>query len=270
MPAGFVNKLPGGIKVEHLPAERDWGDVDMDSPPKGCGHTTETPSLPSYGAGQTDAPTFTIGEDTVWQHRALGKSCGTLQNQAGGMPETNRFIRIQFELIGFSSQESWLPKSSFQADALGAIKELARDKLDVPTDHVWPDVQDDGTIATEDYRRRHSKFPDIPGWYGHVEIPENDHWDWGSLLWDEVEAGPQLVDALAFVERFKNNAGEWRSREISPFFSSKGALRDWAVVPDTSSNVDTEDELRRTIFDALFENRVFVAERRVPADKVRD
>ena len=32
----------------------------------------------------------------------------------------------------------------------------------------------------------------------------------------------------------------------------------------------TEDELRRSLFDALFENRVFVAERKVPADKVRE
>jgi hypothetical protein len=45
---------------------------------------------------------------------------------------------------------------------------------------------------------------------------------------------------------------------------TKAALRDWAVVPDTSSNIDTEDELRRSLFDALFENRVFVAERKVP------
>ena len=162
MATGFINKLPGGIKVEHLPADKDWGDVDLDSPPKGCGHTTEVAGLPSYGPGQTDSPTFTIGEDTVWQHRGLGKSCGTLQNLAGGIPQTNRFIRIQFELIGFSSREKWLPKSSFQVEALGAIKELARDKLDVPPDHVWPDKQEDGTIADVDYHRRHSKFPDVP------------------------------------------------------------------------------------------------------------
>jgi hypothetical protein len=270
MPAGFINKLPGGIKVEHRPADKDWGDVDLDSPPKGCGHTTEVDGLPSYGPGQTDAPTFTIGKDTVWQHRGLGKSCGTLENDAGGMPETNRAIRIQFELVEFSTREKWLPKPSFQVEALGAIKELAQDKLDVPPGHVWPDQQDDGILATEDYHRRASKFPTVPGWYGHVEIPENEHWDWGSLLWDDLGAGPQLVDALAFVERFKNAAGKWRSREISPFFSTKAALRDWAVVPDTSSNIDTEDELRRALFDALFENRVFVAERKVPADKVRD
>jgi hypothetical protein len=203
----------------------------------------------------------------VWQHRGLGKSCGTLRNDPGGIPETNRFIRIQFELIGFSSQESWLPSSSFQRDALAAIKELAHDKLGVPRNHVWPDKQDGGTIAVESYHRRHSKFPNVPGWYGHVEIPENSHWDWGSLRWNDLEAGPNMVNALAFVERFKNNQGKSRSREISPFFSNKTALRDWAVVPD-GSNIDTFDELRRSLFNAMIENRVWVAKRRVLENKI--
>lgn len=269
MADGFINKLPGGIEVVHRPAERQFGDVDMDSPPKGCGHTTEGGNLPSYGEGQTDAPTFTIGTDTVWQHRGLGKSCGTLRNEPGGIPETNRFIRIQFELIGFSSQESWLPSSSFQREALAAIKELAHDKLDVPRDHVWPDRQDDGTIAVESYHRRHSKFPNVAGWYGHVEVPENSHWDWGSLRWNDLDAGPNMVDALAFVERFKNSQGKWRSREISPFFSNKAAVRNWAVIPD-GSNLDDMDELRRSLFDALLENRVRVAKRKVPEDKIRE
>jgi hypothetical protein len=221
------------------------------------------------GEGQTNAPTFTVGQDNVWQHRGLGKSCGTLQNDAGGIPETNRFIRIQFELIGFSTRELWLPSSSFQRDALAAIKELAHDEVGVPRDHVWPDKQDDGVLATEGYHRRHSKFPNVAGWYAHVEIPENSHWDWGSLRWDDLDAGPAMVDALAFVERFKNAQGNWRSREISPFFSSRAAARDWAVTPDTG-NPDEEDELRRALFDALFENRVRIAKRRVPEDKVTE
>jgi hypothetical protein len=269
MPRGFIRKLPGGIKVEHRPADQQFGDVNLDSPPKGCGHTTEGTSLPDYGPGQTDAPTFTVGTDTVWQHRGLGKSCGTLRNAAGGH-ETNRFCRIQFELIGSSTRESWLPSSSFQREALAAIKELAHDKFGVPRDHVWPDKQPDVKLATMAFRRRHSKFPNVPGWYGHVEIPENDHWDWGSLRWNDLEAGPQMVDALAFVERFKNPAGKWRSREISPFFSTKGALRNWAVVPDNPARLeDEEDELRRSLFNALTENRVLVAKRKVPEDKVR-
>jgi len=200
--AGFINKLPGGIEVIHRPAAKDWGDVDLSSPPKGCGHTTETTSLPSYREGQRDAPTFTVGFDKVWQHRGLGKSCGTLQNLAGGV-ETNRLIRIQFELIGSSTRESWLPAGSFQREALAAIKELAHDELDVPPGHAWPDKQDDGDRANMAYPRRHSKFPSVPGWYGHIEIPENEHWDWGSLRWDDLDAGPAMTDALAFVERFR-------------------------------------------------------------------
>jgi hypothetical protein len=272
MPKGFIRKLPGGIKVEHRPAEKQWGDVSLNSPPKACGHTTEGTSLPSYREGQKDAPTFTVGQETVWQHRALGKSCGTLENDAGGH-ETNRLCRLQFELIGFSSRESWLPSSTFQREALAAIKELAHDKFGVPRGHVWPDMQDSGILATEKYHRRHKKFPNVPGWYGHVEIPENAHWDWGSLRWDDLEAGPQMVDALAFVERFKTPAGKWRSREISPFFASRDALRNWAVVPDQPKRAgveDTEDELRAKLFSAMIENRVWVAKRKVPEDKVRD
>jgi hypothetical protein len=117
--------------------------------------------------------------------------------------------------------------------------------------------------------RRHSKFPSVPGWYGHVEIPENSHWDWGSLRWNDLEAGPNMVDGLAFVERFKNSR-KWRTREISPFFSNRAALRGWAVKSDSPSNVDTEDELRATLFQAFFVNRVCVAERKVLEDKARD
>jgi hypothetical protein len=78
-----------------------------------------------------------------------------------------------------------------------------------------------------------------------------------------------MVDALAFVERFKDASGKWQSREISPFFSSKAALRDWAVVPDLPDNVDVEDELRQALFDALCENRVWVATRKVLAENVQ-
>jgi len=265
-PSGFIRKLPGEIKVTHRPAEKQFGDVNFDSPPKGCGHTTETTGLPSYGRGQTDAPTFTIGTDTVWQHRGLGKSCGTLRNLAGGH-ETNRLFRIQFELIAFSTREPWLPSSSFQREALAAIKELARDELGVPRKHVWPDKQDDGILATTAYPRRHSRFPNAAGWYGHVEVPENDHWDWGSLRWNDLNAGPQMVDALAFVERFRTPAGRMRSREISPFFAGKPALRDWAVVPD-GPNADNMDELRGRLFNAMISNRVWVAKRKVPENKV--
>jgi hypothetical protein len=46
-------------------------------------------------------------------------------------PRNEPVFRIQFELIAFSERESWLPSSSFQQEALAAIKELARDELGV-------------------------------------------------------------------------------------------------------------------------------------------
>jgi hypothetical protein len=88
------------------------------------------------------------------------------------------------------------------------------------------------------------------------------------MRWDDLDPGPGMTDALAFVERFKDAHGRWQTREISPFFASKAVLRDWAVVPDSPSNVDTEDELRRSLFNALCENRVWVAKRKVPAEDV--
>jgi hypothetical protein len=269
MATGFLSTLPGGIAVIKKQADKEWGDVDLDSPPKGCGHTTEGDGLPGYRTGMRDAPTFTVGKNKVWQHRVLGKTCGTLQNAAGGV-DTNRLIRIQFELVGFSTTEPWLPSGSFQRDALAAIKELAFTELDVPRDHVHPDVQDTGVVlASTEYRRRKSKFPNVAGWYGHVEIPENDHWDWGSLLWNQIGGQSEaLVDALAFVKRVKNTAGEWTTEEISPFFADKAALRNWAVVPD-GANADNEDELRKSLFDALCENRVWVAKRKVQESKLR-
>ena len=269
MPTGFVSTLPGGIEVAHRPAEKDWGGVDLDSPPKGCCHTTEGTGLPTYGAGQSDAPTFTIGPAKVWQHRALGRGCGTLQNDEGGVA-TNTLVRIQIEIIGFASRQSWLPTASFQREAIAAVKDLAHEELGVPRTHVWPDLQDADDMDTEAHARRHAKFPQVAGWYGHVEIPENDHWDPGSLRWEDLglESAPDLVDALAFVARVRRPDGKSRSREISPFFATKSALRNWAVVAD-GPNANLEDDLRKEFFDALCENRVWVARRKVGADLVQ-
>jgi hypothetical protein len=55
--------------------------------------------------------------------------------------------------------------------------------------------------------------------------------------------------------------------EISPFFASRAALRNWAVVPD-GANVDLDDDLRKSLFDAMCENRVWVAKRQVAENEI--
>ena len=267
MATGSIDHLPGKIPVRQVPMGTDWGPVDMSSPPKGVAHTTEGLSeVPNYGGA---SPHFTIGQKSVSQHRPLGHMAGTLRNESGGV-ETNRLVRLQFELVGFSSLKPWLPESSFQREALAGLFEFAEKELDIPKMHVWPDALEDGHVwATIDNPRRPKKFPDVAGWYFHGEVPENTHWDMGSCLISKLMDGtddPEMVTAFALVEVKRAPSGGLISDEISPFFSSKKALRDWAV----HSKEGQEDQLRKRVWDAMVDNRVHVASRRVKDTEVRE
>ncbi|MDP9223572.1 MAG: hypothetical protein M3P18_06895, partial [Actinomycetota bacterium] len=87
---------------------------------------------------------------------------------------------------------------------LSGLFELADKDLDIPKTHVWPDPLEPGHIwASEDNPRRAKKFPSVAGWYGHGEIPENDHWDMGSCLISKLMVGDddrEMVDTFALVE----------------------------------------------------------------------
>jgi hypothetical protein len=263
---GWIKQLPGKVPVRQVPMGVFWGKVDLNSPPKAVAHTTEGLSeVPNYGGS---SPHFTIGQKFVSQHRPLGDMAGTLRNASGGV-ETNRLVRLQFELVGFSSLQPWLPDSNFQRDALSGLFELAEKELDIPRKHVWPDALEPGHIwAALDNPRRPKKFPDVPGWYFHSEIPENDHWDMGSCLISKLMEGadePQMVPAFAMVEVQRAETGGLIADEISPFFASKAALRDWAVRPREGK----EDTLRKRVWNAMVENRVQVAERKVKETEIR-
>jgi hypothetical protein len=260
MRTGWVTKLPGGIPVRKVPMGVFWGKVDSNSPPKGVAHTTEGFSeVPNYGGA---SPHFTIGEKHVSQHRPLGDMAGTLRNEAGGV-ETNRLVRLQFELVGFSSLKPWLPDSTFQRDALAGLFEMADKDLGIPKTHVWPDPLEPGHIwASETNPRRDKKFPSVAGWYCHGEIPENDHWDMGSCLITKLMQGDddrEMADMFSLVEVKRAKTGGLVADEISPFFSSKAALRDWTI----RSGKDEEEKLRKRVWDAMLDNRVQVAKRRV-------
>jgi hypothetical protein len=51
--------------------------------------------------------------------------------------------------------------------------------------------------ATESFQRRNAgKWGVEAGWYGHVEIPENSHWDPGALLWSSIIARAHELDTM--------------------------------------------------------------------------
>jgi hypothetical protein len=263
MQTGWLNKLEG-ITVTRNPQGSFIGKVITSSPAKGGGHTTEGTGLPNYGG---NAPTFTIGRDTLWMHRPLGDVCGTLANSSGIPGETNRIVRMQFELVGFSTRELWLPEFSFQRDCLEAIKEFGKEKMGIPPKHVWPDQLPDGIIASPNFHRRHQKWPNVAGWYAHSDVPENSHWDWGSLRWNDLKITPDMVPSYAFVIRVKKDDGTWGSKEASPFFSEKDGLWDWMILGEKGEPGETR--LRKEVRAAMLESRCWVAKRKVREDRIK-
>ena len=199
MQTGWL-KRAGSHAVEHYPCPHPGVPVDMDAPPAGCLHTIEG-SLESGLAvfRQHFAPTFPAGRDVsgqlrLLQHVPLGYIASALENDPGGV-ETNRLFRVQIEVAGFSKLEPWVPtwplrSATIDEGMLGLLADLfatLESACGIPLSRPWPDTLKSGLVwATEGNPRRIAKgakqpFGRVPGWYAHVDVPENAHWDTGSL-----------------------------------------------------------------------------------------
>lgn len=170
---------------------------DMSKPPAGVGHTTEGGWSGSMSVFQQHyAPNFMIGRDDqgdvrIVQFVPIGYMAAALANPAGG-GETNAWARVQFELVGQSSLRPWLPGSDV-VKALAAFFWSMEQLVGIPLSRPFPDTLDNRTWATPSNPRRQSGlWGRTPGWFNHLEVPENDHWDMGAFQWREVfkEAGP--------------------------------------------------------------------------------
>lgn len=211
----------GGVAVERptvapngRPIKRSRERVPTAQEPNGVLHTTEghwDPSLNVFTS--TGTPTFMIGHERlravgsnapasgsrirVAQFMPIGEMALTLQNAAGGT-ETNRETVVQIELIGFSKFDKWSPP----APVLKVLADLFRqlhDACGIPLQRGG-----DGT-------RNESLWDGKAGWFGHLEVPENDHtdvrnFDWQKLLraagttaerWEIVSGGEVLFHTPA-------------------------------------------------------------------------
>lgn len=180
-----------GVPVERISGvKRSFTTANMSAPPKAVMHTTEGGWDGSLNVFKTSTgtPTFMIGRDgtklRVAQFMPIGEMALTLKNPSGGV-ETNRVCRVQIELVGFSKKELWLPDEKTTealADLMGQIK----DKAQVPLRRGG-----DGT-------RNVSRWLNASGWFGHVEVPENDHVDPGNLNYTKLFAlaGQEEIDLI--------------------------------------------------------------------------
>lgn len=186
--AEWLTKV-GPYKVEHVPAPGPSEPWDRWVPAKGLLHTTEGSNV--EGALSVFRvhfrPKFTVGRDRkrkvrILQHSPLSRMDAALANLAGGV-ETNRHVRVQVEIVGFSQSHTWLPSSEV-TDALAHLLLVCRDRLDIPLRH-------------RSVNRDVKLWDKTAGWVGHRDAPENNHIDPGALDYSALfrrcaELGPHL------------------------------------------------------------------------------
>lgn len=177
-----------GIKVEHVPCPHPNLKVDVTKPAAGVMHTTEGSSIDGALAvfKQHDTPHFVVGPGRILQLVPLGYAAAALKHI--GSPPTNEWARVQIELVGFSQEHQWQPGGATR-EALVKLLAACRDFAGIPLLRPFPDAMPPKPWATSSFKRRLSgRWGSTAGWFGHIEIPENDHWDPGWLAWGSLLA----------------------------------------------------------------------------------
>jgi hypothetical protein len=169
------------------------GPVNLRAPRAGVLHTTEGSFEGAYNEFRTKyAPHFLIGRDKAGKVRivqfvSLGNYASALENHSGGV-ETNTIAVAQIELVGYSKQAPWQADAGV-SDALASLLAELHTVCGIPLTRPFSDAMPPGPWAVESFSRRHAgKWGRVAGWYGHIEIPENSHWDPGAYKWTALLA----------------------------------------------------------------------------------
>jgi hypothetical protein len=90
-------------------------------------------------------------------------------------------------------QSLWLPPNSSLSPVVAIMRWAVGDPLNIPLTRpvkTWLDDCSDVKLpwAVSNNARRIAKsiWPKVPGWYMHMEVPVNNHWDCGALRWREM------------------------------------------------------------------------------------
>lgn len=176
----------GRYAIAKIPCPHPSGSVDLSKPPVGVLHTTEgswDSALAKFE--REDAPTFLVGPNRIAQLVPLGSPAAALENHPGGV-ETNRWARAQIEVCGFS-QENPYSFASSTTDPLASLLASLAVNAGIPLSRPYPDAMPPTPWATYSFPRRHDgHWGTTAGWFGHVEVPENAHWDPGALRWADL------------------------------------------------------------------------------------
>lgn len=176
-----------GYRIEKIPCPHPGERIHPVYP---CGvlHTTEGSWEGSMSVfRQHYAPHFLVGKDRAGNVRIaqlvpLGYMAAALENDAGGV-DTNRLASVQIELVAHSSEQPWSVGADVTA-ALAALLAKLKQEQGIRLRRPFSDTMPPKPWATESFARRRAGFwGKFNGWFGHVEVPENAHWDPGAYKW---------------------------------------------------------------------------------------
>lgn len=181
----------GSFPIERRELPDPGGFQPMLPAPKGCLHTTEGTDVDQawgYHKAKGWASHFYVGEGRIIQARNLQHVGTTLR---GGFDVNKHFIQIEavFRVADIGLKTHLMKPSTLEP--LLALMETLRDTVGIPLKRPteWPDQLPGGVWAVEGNPRRQDGYAFTrPGWYGHIDVPGNTHWDPGSFLWREAFA----------------------------------------------------------------------------------
>lgn len=134
---------------------------------------TRTDNAASLYGSSGSWPHFTVSEHGVQQHFDTAVGSRALRNKSGGV-QTNTDGAIQIEIVGMPGET--MPDATLR-HLVALLKEI-EDREGIPWE--WPAGRPPKTSAAygEHNGYRHPYLWDsTSGHYGHVQVPENTHWD---------------------------------------------------------------------------------------------
>jgi hypothetical protein len=148
-------------------------------------HTTEGDTIDGAFAtlaANHSAPHFIAGNGKIYQCRPLSVQAAALVNPA------NTQAALQIEMVGHSKQTLWTPPDSSRLPVIAIMRWAAGEPLTIPLQRptdAWLDDCSDCPLpwAVNNNKRRTASgiWPIKKGWYMHMEVPGNNHWDCGAL-----------------------------------------------------------------------------------------
>ena len=191
-------------------------------------HTTETSG---YVEELRFPSQWQCGDGKIGQHIREGMAGDAVNNWDN--------VAMQIEMVGRSQVARWLPEATTLGPTVALVAWLHRTQrirtgLQRPED--WPVVVDRLPAAVPTYYRRQAgMWPQKAGVYGHLEIPDNAHWDPGGFDYPtffrrvaaaiDVQEGDDMATAQDII------AGSAAGREADlgdPPPSDKSPIWRWA------------------------------------------